>query len=304
MFSTLFRIIKFSSQDFWRNFWLTTATIVVLVLALVSINFLITLNFLTKTAVAQVEDKIDVSVYFKPGVAESEIGNIKSYLLSLSEVKDVIYVSPEEALREFKKKHENDAVIKESLEEVGENPLGATLIVKAHDTANYPEILKVFDDAQYANVIQEKNFEDHKAIIKKIDSISEKAKNTGFGMAGLFAVVAILIGFNTVRMTIYTHREEIGVMKLVGAANWFVRAPYVASGIFYGIFAVFFTILLTFPAIGFAEPYFAGFFGGAEFNLLGYFSQNFLQIFGWQFAGVVLLNIVTSSLAVGRYLKV
>jgi cell division transport system permease protein len=304
MFSALLRILKFSSQDFWRNFWLSMATVVVLVLTLISINFLITLNFLTKTAVAEVENKIDVSIYFKQGVAESEIGNIKSYLLSLQKVKEVIYISPEEALREFERKHANDEIIKESLEEVGENPLGATLVIRAHDTADYPEILEVFDDAQYSNIIQEKNFEDHEVVIKRIDSISDKAKTTGYGVAGLFAVIAVLIGFNTVRMTIYTHREEIGVMKLVGAANWFVRAPYIASGIFYGIFAVLFTILITYPAIGFAEPYLAGFFGGSEFNLLGYFSDNFIQIFGWQFVGVVLLNFVTSSLAVGRYLKV
>ncbi len=304
MFVALLRVLKFSSQDFWRNFWLSMATIAVLVLTLVSINFLIVLNLLTETAVAQVQDKIDVSIYFKQGVAESDIGNVKSYLLSLPQVKDVQYVSPEQALADFQKTHANSAVIQESLQEVGENPLGATLIVKADNPADYPEILKVFDGPQYDSIIQEKNFEDHEAVIQKIDSISEKAKTTGFGVAGLFAVIAVLIGFNTVRMTIYTHREEIGVMKLVGAANWFVRAPYVASGVFYGIFAVLFAVLITYPAIGFAEPYLAGFFGGSEFNLLGYFSQNFLQVFGWQFVGVVLLNFVTSSLAVGRYLKV
>jgi len=304
MFVALFRVIKFSSQDFWRNFWLSAATILVLVLTLVSINFLITLNLLTETAVAEVQDKIDVSIYFKQGVAESEIGNVKSYLLSLSQVKDVEYVSPEQALAEFQKKHKDSQVIQESLEEVGENPLGATLIVKANNPADYPEILQVFDGPQYDSIIQEKSFEDHEAVIKKIDSISEKAKTTGLGIAGLFAIIAVLIGFNTVRMTIYTHREEIGVMKLVGAANWFVRAPYLASGIFYGIFSVLLSILVTFPLIGFAEPYLAGFFGGSGFNLLGHFSQNFLQIFGWQFVGVVLLNFVTSSLAVGRYLKV
>lgn len=305
MFAALLRIIKFSIQDFWRNFWLSVATITVLILTLISINFLITLNFLTKTAVAQVQDKIDVSIYFKQGVVESDIGNVKSYLFSLSQVKDVVYVSPEEALAGFQKKHQDNQVILESLEEVGENPLGATLVVKARSPADYPEILKVFDDPQYTDIIQEKSFEDHEAVIKKIDSISEKAKTTGMGIAGLFAAIAVLIGFNTVRMTIYTHREEIGVMKLVGAANWFVRAPYLASGLFYGIFAVLFAVLITYPAIGFAEPYLAGFFGsGSDFNLLGYFTQNFTQIFGWQLAGVVLLNVVTSGLAVGRYLKV
>jgi len=304
MFAALFRVIKFSSQDFWRNFWLSAATIVVLILTLLSVNFLLTLNFLTKTAVAEVEKKIDVSIYFKQGVSESQIGSIKSYLLSLPQVRGVEYVSPERALAEFQEKHKNDPVVMESLGEVGDNPLGATLIITARDTNDYQPILKIFDEQQYSSIIQDKNFEDHEAVIKKIGSIADKAEKTGAGIAGLFAIVAVLIGFNTVRMSIYTHRDEIGVMKLVGAANWFVRAPYLASGIFYGIFSVLLAVIITFPLIGFAEPYLAGFFSGSEFNLLGYFTDNFVQIFGWQFLGVVLLNTVTSTLAVGRYLKV
>jgi cell division transport system permease protein len=278
--------------------------VIVLVLTLVSINFLLTLNVLTKTAVAEVQDKIDVSIYFKQGVPESEIGNIKSYLLSLPQVKGVEYVSPERALAEFQKKHQNDEVILESLKEVGDNPLGATLVVTAQNPEDYEAILKVFDDPQYASVIQDKNFEDHQVVVNKINSVSKKAEKTGVGIAGLFAIVAVLIGYNTVKMTIYTHRDEIGIMKLVGAANWFVRAPYLASGILYGLFSVLLAVIITFPLIGFAEPYLAGFFGNSDFKLVEYFAQNFVPIFGWQFVGVVLLNIVTSSLAVGRYLKV
>lgn len=304
MFVALFRVLKFSSQDFWRNFWLSTATVIVLVLTLVSINFLLTLNVLTKTAVAEVQDKIDVSIYFKQGVPESEIGNIKSYLLSLPQVKGVEYVSPDRALAEFQKKHQNDPVILESLKEVGDNPLGATLVVAAQSPEDYEAILKVFDDPQYASVIQDKNFEDHRTVVEKINVVSQKAEKTGAGIAGLFAIVAVLIGYNTVKMTIYTHRDEIGIMKLVGAANWFVRAPYLASGVLYGVFSVLLAVIITFPLIGFAEPYFAGFFGSSDFKLVEYFAQNFFQIFGWQFVGVVLLNMVTSSLAVGRYLKV
>lgn len=304
MFVALFRVVKFSSQDFWRNFWLSVATVVILVLTLISINFLITLNVLTETAIAEVQEKIDVSIYFKQGVPESQIGNIKSYLLSLSQVKEVEYVSPDYALTNFQKKYQNNPVILESLKEVGENPLGATLVVKARDTEDYQVILKVFDDPQYASIIQEKNFDDHEAVVKKIDSIAEKAEKTGVGVAGLFAVVAALIGFNTVRMAIYTHREEIGIMKLVGAANWFVRAPYLASGVFYGVFTVLFAIIITYPLIGFVEPYLSGFFGGSNFNLLEYFTQNFVRIFGWEFLGVVFLSTMTSSFAVGRHLKV
>jgi cell division transport system permease protein len=304
MFAALFRIIKFALQDFRRNFWLSFATVIILVLTLISINFLIILNVLTRTAVAQVQDKVDVSIYFKRDVSESQIGNIKSYLLGLSEVKDVEYISRDYALTAFENKHQDNPVILESLKEVGENPLGATLVIRANDPKDYPTILKVFDDPQYENIIQDKSFDDHEAVIKKIETISDKTRTTGAGFAGIFAAIAVLIGFNTVRMTIYTHREEIGIMKLVGAANWFVRSPYVVNGILYGLFAVIFTALITYPLIGFAEPYLSGFFDGSNFNLLGYFTDNFVKIFGLQFIGVVLLNMVTSSLAVGRYLKV
>lgn len=147
----------------------------------------------------------------------------------------------------------------ESLKEVGENPLGATLIVKANDPKDYPTILKIFDEPQYENIIQDKSFDDHEAVIKRIETISDKTRKTGAGLTGVFAVIAVLIGFNTVRMTIYTHREEIGIMKLVGATNRFVRSPYVVNGVFYGLFAVLFTIIITYPLIGFAEPYLSGF---------------------------------------------
>lgn len=304
MFVALFRVFKFASQDFWRNFWLSTATVIVLVLTLISINFLITLNVLTQTAIAKVQEKIDVSIYFKQGVSESQIGSIKSYLLNLPQVKEIEYISPEHALAEFQKKHEDNPAILESLKEVGENPLGATLVVRAHNPKDYPAILKIFDDPQYELLIQDKNFDDHEAVIKKISLIAEKAEKTGTGVALLFAVVAVMMGFNTVRLTIYTHREEIGIMKLVGAANWFIRAPYVCGGIFYGIFAVLFAIIITYPLIGFAEPYLSGFFGSSGINLLEYFTDNFAQIFGFEFLGVTILSMMTSGLAVGRYLKV
>jgi cell division transport system permease protein len=304
MFVAFYRVIKFASQDFWRNFWLSAATVLILVLTLISINFLIVLNVLTKTAISEIENKIDVSIYFKQGVSESQIGSIKSYLLSLPTVKDVEYISPDYALELFRKKHQNDPTILESLAELGTNPLGATLVVKATDPQNYPEILKIFNDPQYADLILDKNFEDHELVIKKIKSISSKTQKTGLGMAATFAVIAVLIGFNTVRLTIYTHRDEIGIMKLVGAPNWFVRAPYLVSSVFYGLFAVLLTIIIVYPLVGFIEPYLSEFFGNSNFNLLEYFTQNFVQIFGWQFIGIVLVNIITSNLAVGKYLKV
>ena len=304
MFVNLFRVIKFSLQDFVRNFWLSVATIIILVLTLISINFLITLNFITNATLDEVKAKIDVSLYFKSDVPESQIGNVKSYLLSLPEVSEVTYITPEEALENFKEKHKDEPDILESLEEVGENPLGATLIVGAKNPEDYEMILNVFDDEKYSSIIQDKNFEDHQAVIEKIGIIAERAQRVGIGVAILFSIIAILIIFNTVRIAIYTHRKEIGIMKLVGAANWFIRAPYVINGFVYGLLAVILSVIVIYPAIGFIEPYLKGLFGGEELNLLQFFTDNYLVIFGGQFIGIVLLNIVASSIAVGRYLKI
>lgn len=304
MFVAFFRIIKFSLQDFWRNFWLSVATIIILVLTLVSINFLIVLNLLTKTAIDQVKEKIDVSIYFKQGVAESQIGTIKSYLVNLAEVKAVNYVFPEQALEQFKEKHKNDPAVLESLTEVGDNPLGATLVIEARDPSDYPKIMQIFDDPSYGEIIQDKNFDDNRAVMEKINSIAIKVEKVALGIAGLFALVAVLIVFNMVKISIYTHRDEIGVMKLVGAANWFIRSPYLVSGIFYGLFAVLFSVIITYPAVSFIEPYLAGLFDSSGLNILGFFTSNYLWIFGGEFLGVVVLNTIASSLAIGRYLKI
>jgi cell division protein FtsX len=93
-------------------------------------------------------------------------------------------------------------------------------------------------------------------------------------------------------------------MKLVGAANWFIRSPYLVSGVIYGFFAVLLSVIITYPLIGFIEPYLAGLFSGANLDLLKFFTDNYFYIFGGQFLGVVILTTIASSLAVGRYLKI
>ncbi|MFA5076387.1 MAG: permease-like cell division protein FtsX [Patescibacteria group bacterium] len=299
-----YRVLKFALQDFYRNIWLSLVTITILVLTLLSVNFLIVFNHLTKTAVSLVEQKIDVSVYFKSSVTEDQIGQMKSYVLNLPEVSTVEYVSQEKALAEFKQKHQDNEAILGAIAELDSNPLGATLRVKAHKVDGYPAILSAIDKAEYNQLISRKDYDDHQVMIGQISNITERIREVGILIVLIFAVIASLIVFNTIRVAIYTHRQEIATMKLVGATNWFVRLPFVVESIFYSILGLSLTMIVLFPLLKVFQPYLALFFGTGQFNVIDYFLANFGVTFGIELVAIILLNIISSYIAISRYLKV
>lgn len=304
-FISFYRIFKFAGQGFWRNFWLSVVTISIIVLAFMSINFLIILNFITDAAVKSVQGKIDISVYFNNEVVEEKILEVKNFLISLAQVKEVTYISQDEALKKFRLRHKNDISILQSLEELDKNPLSAALIIKAKSVSDYPEIMTILDNSKYGKELTlDKNFENHKIFISQIDVISKKVNTMGIAITAIFIAIAVLIVFNTIRVTIYTHREEIAIMKLVGANNVFVATPFVIEGIIYAICAGAISITIIYPILNFIQPYLANFFGEMEIDLLKYFNENALMIFGFEMAGVSILNVISSGIAIRRYLKV
>jgi len=302
--SSLYRIFLFAWQSFWRNFWLSLVTITIIILTFISINFLVVVNITTDAAINIVKEKIDVSIYFRPDTTENQVFEVKTYLSSLTQVKDISYVSQQEALEKFRQLHREDSVIIESLEELEDNPIGATLQVKAKDMDEYPAIMEVLDNSKYNNLILDKNFDDHKTYIGKIKNLSENIKRIGLLTSGIFVFIALLIVFNTIRVAIYTHRQEVKIMKLVGATNWFIRSPFLLEAILYGIIGCVFSIIVIYPLLNIVQPYLENFFLTEEFNIVYYFNDNFWKIFGLEILIVILLNIISSSIAIRRYLKV
>lgn len=302
--ASFYRIFIFAWQSFWRNIWLSVVTITIIVLTLISINSLIIVNAITKEAINIIKNKVDISLYFRPEVLEPQVLEVKTYLSSLTQVKELNYVSQKEALEKFRQQHKDDSTILESLAELESNPIGATLQIKAKNIEEYPEIMSVIDNSKYNDIILDKNFDDHQIYISKIKNLSDNIRRIGFFTSGIFILIALLIVFNTIRVAIYTHREEIGVMKLVGASNWFIRSPFLMEGIFYGIIACLFTIIIIYPLLNFLQPHINNFFLTEEFSIVNYFNNNFWEIFGLEFLIIILLNIISSSIAIRRYLKV
>ncbi|NCF74956.1 MAG: FtsX-like permease family protein [Xanthomonadaceae bacterium] len=298
-----FRIIQFAFQDFYRNFWLAIITITMLVVTLFSVTALVSLNVVSDQLVKSIENKIDVTVYFKQDVDESQILKTRIGILSLPEVKKVTFVNKNEALVWLKEKYKNNQSILSSVEILDKNPLPNFFIIKAKNSEDYPKILDELNKDEYNKIIKKKGFNDHKIFINKISFIKDKTKKMGIIIIAIFSFIASLIVFNTVRIAIYTHRNEIKIMRLVGASDWFIRAPFLLEEFFYAFISLLILMSFFYPLLNFIQPH-LNYFLEYNFDLISYFKNNLFFIFGSEFVAVILINMISSFLAIKKYLKV
>jgi cell division transport system permease protein len=303
MFISLFRAVKFSIQDVFRNIWLSLVTIIILVLTLFTVNMLLVVKVVGQTAVDAIKDKIDINLFLKTDAPEERIEALKIKIASLSEVKSVNYISKSVAMEEFRKKHQDNPEILEALKELGDNPLTPTLVIKPNDMEVFDNLinqLNIIED----DIIESRNFANYRNMLEKINAITNKVSNAALVLSSIFIFITLLVIYNSVRVAIYTHKKEITIMRLVGASNWFIQLPYVFSSIIYTFFGVAIVMLLFWPFLNLLQPYLETFFVSYNVNLLNYFYGNFLSIFGLQFLVASLINILASLIAVRRYSKV
>ena len=244
----------FAWQSFWRNFWLSVVTISIIVLTFISINSLVIINFITDAAIADVKDKVDVSLYFRPDVTEAQVLEVQTYLSALTQVKDIVYVSQDQALDAFRQQHREDSTIIQSLESLDSNPIGATLQIHAKTLEDYPSIVDVVNNSKYNDLILDKSFDDNQRYIVGIKETSDNINQIVLTVSMLFTLIAALIVFNTIRVAIYTHQQEIYIMKLVGATNWFIRAPFLFEAILYGILACLISVAGVYGLLNIIQP--------------------------------------------------
>jgi cell division transport system permease protein len=303
MLLSLMRAIKFSIQDIVRNIWLSIVTIIILILALFSINMLLVVKVIGETAVEAIKEKIDINLFLKTDSEEEDIFALKTKISDLEEVKEVAYISKSEALENFKTKHEDNPEILEALRELGKNPLTPSLVIKPKNLEIFDNLinrLNAFDD----DIIESRNFTNYKLMLSKINNITDKVSEAGLILSSIFIFITLLVIYNSVRVAIYTHRREIMIMRLVGASNWFIQLPYLLSSIVFTLIGILAIMAIFYPFLSLLQPYLETFFVGYNVNLLNYFYTNVWQIFGLQFLGTAFINIIASLLAVRKYSKV
>jgi cell division transport system permease protein len=258
------------------------------------------------TTLTQIQEKVDINVYMVTTASEEAIFALKASVEALPDVLEVTYTSREQALSDFRTRHRSDELTIQALEELGDNPLGAVLSIRAKETSQYESIATFLEgqretESHDAPLIDRVNFNQNKGAIDKLTHIIEAVERGSYIAMIVLIASSVLIAFNTIRLTIYTSREEIGVMRLVGASNMFIRGPFMLQGVMYGLIAGVLALLILYPTVLWLGPHTESFF---SLNIFNYFVSNFGYLFLVLVGSGIVLGVISSTLAVARYLRV
>lgn len=305
MFTGIKRVVKAGFIGFWRNAYVSLASVFVITVALFVIGSTMFIDQLLTVSLNNLQEKVDINVYFVPNAPQAEIDAIRSAVTALPDVASVTYTSREEALAIYREKNKNDEIAMQALAELDDNPLGANLAIQANQTSQYESIARFLEEkrelASPQNpVIDDVNYNQNREAIDTLTSIIGTVEQTSLIVMLVLIVAAVMITFNTIRLAIYTAREEISIMRLVGASNMFIRGPFMLQGAMYGIVAGLISLLIFYPAMIWLGPHTEAFF---EFNLFNYFVSNFGYIFSVLVGSGIILGLFSSILAVARYLR-
>lgn len=303
MWTKIKRVFRSGFVSFWRNGVISAASILTLTITLMVIGSLLLASAYLNSTLETVKNNVDISVSFKVDTSENEVLNLKNTLATLPEVKEIEYVSREQELADFQERHKDNSLLIQSLSEVG-NPFGARLNIKADDPSQYESLAHLLtttndDSSINHDIIDQVTFK--KDVVDRLIVLIGAVKKVGFAVSMILIFMSILVTFNTISLTIYSSREEISVMKLVGASNNYVSGPFVVEGIIAGIISVFISVGLLYPLVLWVKNTTSGVYGGI--NMVAYYVDNFIEIFLVLLVAGILLGIISSLLAIRRYLK-
>jgi cell division transport system permease protein len=305
--TTIKRITRSGISEFLRSGIVTVSTVLVMTITLFTFGMLIFTNAAFVGTLTTIQEKIDINVYFFPEADKASIDAFQKQVRELPEVASVTFVSRDDALTSFKERHKDDQLILQAIDEIGGNPLGASLAIRAKDTSQYEAIGKSLEGGTLLkegekSIVERVNYSQNKAAIDRLTAIVRATERAGLFIALFLALASILIVFNTIRLGIYTAKDEIAVMRLVGASSWYARGPFIIQGMLYGITAGCITLLALLPLAYYLGPISESFFG--TFNTYTYYLSHFGQfVLGVVVAGFF-LGAISSYLAVRRYLSV
>lgn len=300
------RIAKYGWQSFRRNMLVSSAAISILIITLSLITGALLFDVLSRKVMTALKDKISIGVYFSTNAQENKILQLKKVLEETPGVKSVEYVSRTEALERFREAHKNDEVINEALDKLGgQNPLPASLSVKSAKTEDYPAIVKSIESSEYNLLVEEIDYAKHQDSIENLGKFSKNVNQAVLVLAGVMGLIALLVSFNTLQLAIYNDRQKIGIMRLVGASNNFVRGPFIIQGAIYGIISAFLTLFLIAIFLQLVTMRIENYFRDlGSLNIAGYYAEHWFYFLGIQLLFGICVGVVSSIIAIRRHLKV
>lgn len=302
MLTSFKRVVKIGVKSFLRNPTLSIASIFVMTMVVSLITALFIFNASANVLITNIQDKVDISVYFNENAPTENILGLKARIASMPEVGQVEYISKEQALQIFSERHKDDPLIIESLNQVGGNPFLDSLSIKTKQASQYEQVANFLQSAAEDNNVNKIDYFERKSMIENAFGIIYGVRGSVIGFSILLGLIAIFIAFNTVKIAIFNSKEEISVMKLVGASNWFVRGPFLVEGIIIGTISGLLVFLFTFALCYGLNDKIKDF--APIISTFNIFVSNIWIILLIQIASGVALGILSSFAAMRRYLKV
>lgn len=299
---TLWRIFKNGFLTFFRNGVLSFASTTVMVLTLLSLSTFFVISVALNAGIDSVKEKIDLSAYLVDEADEREVLRLQNEIAGFQEVVTVKYVSKDEALERYKEQNINNQKLIESLEGI-DNPLPASIEVKVSDPTYIENVASIFDREDYAPLVNKVSYKENKIVIDKLVRATNFIQKVGIVATMAFAVVSLVIIFNTIRIAVFSQKDDIEIMKLVGATNWYIRGPYIVEGALYGIIGTLISMLALSAILFYSSPSLNQYFGEAGVGVSSYLRNNTWLIFLVQLGIGVGIGVLSSWLALNRYLK-
>lgn len=303
---TLRRIIKTGGVNFFRNAWLGIAAMAVMIITLTIVLFSVIANATFTHTVAQITDRIDVSVYLKDNLKTEKLDQLINELKNHSNVRSVKYISKEQALENYKKQNADKPELLVAISQT-ENPLPASLQIKPKDPNRINDIKGIIDRKEIKELQSEETSYsgDKKAAIDNITSATVFFRKAGIVGVLAFAVISMLIIFNTIRMAIFNRRDEITIMRLLGASTNYIRGPFIVETIMYGVVAgVVSIVFLNGLFVISSSAFKASSLGLLDIDYANeYFAKHFWLFLTMQIGIGIFIGAASSFIATRRYLK-
>lgn len=304
--TTFWRIFLGGTTNFVRNAWLSAAAMAVMIITLSIVLFSVIANATFSYTIQQIRNKIDISVYLKDDVSEAQRNDLIAKLKKTDNVRAIEYISKDQALENYKEINKDNIDLQLAISQT-DNPLPASLQIKLNDPDRIDAIKNLLakpevealqsDETSYSG--------DRKEAIDKIAKATTFIRKAGVVGVIIFAFISVLIIFNTIQMAIFNRRDELSIMRLLGASRWYIRGPFLVESFLIGVASAVVSVIVCNTLFSVASST----LNASSFGLLDityastYFAAHFWSIIGSQLLMGIIIGVGSSFIATQRYLR-
>lgn len=304
------RVIKYGAKGFLRNIWLSCASTIVMAITMIILFITIVASVILTNTAEMMKDKIDITIYFKPNTSDETLMELNNIISADKNIKSVAVSNSNQEYEKFVAENSGSEeivnILDEEMKKLMVAKMQATMRIKVYDIDNIESIKKIVeeDETFVANLDDEMapTYDVNQKEIATITSWAAIARTGGIVLAVVFLVISVLIVFSTIRMAIFARREEIYMMKLVGADKSFIRGPFLIEAEICGLIAGTIAATASYFGFKFLAPKLTGY--GIDVSSITNImeSNQLILVFLAFIAAGVIIGRIASMLAVSKYL--